>query len=128
MQNYDVYPTPHKKLNNPATWKGIDLANKPEKWITTLTDQGIKELETAAKSFLKLNKDIGEITQTDFPLPSLESTFNQLKQTLIKGIGFGVLRGLPQVQAQKTQKHVSIKHPNVKLFIQIQLMLWDYCV
>lgn len=95
MQGYDVFPIPPKKLNNPASWKGKDLEKHPEKWITSFTDNDIKELESAAKHYLSLNKDIGEITQEEFPLSALTSTFSHLKQTLINGIGFGVLRGLP---------------------------------
>jgi len=95
MQGYDLFPIPPKKLDNPASWKGKDLSQHPEKWITTFTDNNIQELETAAKHFLSLNKDIGEITQEAFPLATLASTLSKLKQRLIKGIGFAVLRGLP---------------------------------
>lgn len=92
---YDVFPLPPETFETPASWKGQDITKAPEKWITTFTKTEILELETAAKSYLALNKDIGEISQTEFPLPTLAPKFSALQQTLIKGLGFGVLRGLP---------------------------------
>ncbi len=95
MQSYDLVPKPPQKLTTPKSWKGKDLANKTDQWITSFTEEEINELEQAAKNYLSLNKDIGEINQTDFPLTKLASTFTTLKHTLIESIGFGILRGLP---------------------------------
>lgn len=92
---HDVFPFPPKQLDTPASWRGQDLTRTPEKWISTFTQGEITELETAAKSYLALGKDIGEITQAEFLLPTLSAKFATLKQSLINGIGFGVLRGLP---------------------------------
>jgi len=92
---YDVFPTPPKQLKTAASWKGQDLAQNPNKWILSFTPNEIIELENAAKNYLNLNKDIGEITKEEFPLTQLENKLSNLKQTLINGIGFGILRGLP---------------------------------
>jgi len=95
MHGYDVCPLPPKQLKTKASWKGKDLAGTPDKWITTLTPSNVAELESAATHYLSLNKDIGEITQAEFPLPTLSKQFSTLKDSLIESIGFGVLRGLP---------------------------------
>lgn len=86
---------PQGRIKTAATWQGQDLAQTPGKWTSLLTQKDINELERAAEMYLLKAKDIGEITQTEFPLPTLESKLSQLKKTLINGIGFGVLRGLP---------------------------------
>lgn len=91
----DIFSLPQGKIDTPATWKGETLAHTPEKWITVFTHAEINELEKAAEEYLASAKDIGEISQKEFPLPTLKSKFANLKHTLIKGIGFGVLRGLP---------------------------------
>ena len=88
-------PFPPEQLDTPASWKSESLARNPEKWIITFTQAEIKELESASKHYLALNKDIGEITQAEFPLTTLTAKFESLKQTLINGIGFSVLSGLP---------------------------------
>lgn len=90
-----TYTLPQEKIKTAATWKGQDLAQTPEKWISVLTQPEITELERAAQTYLLKTKDIGEITQEEFRLPTLESKLSHLKKTLINGIGFGVLRGLP---------------------------------
>ncbi len=86
---------PPNKLNTLASWKGEALKQTPEKWIYTFTQSEIGELETAAKEYLALNKDIGEITKAEFSLPTLSERFSDLKESLINGLGFGILRGLP---------------------------------
>ena len=92
---YDVLPLPPEQIKTAASWKGKNLSATSEKWITTLKPSEINELETAANNYLSLKKDIGEITQSAFSLPTLTTKFATLKQALINGIGFGVLRGLP---------------------------------
>ena len=89
-----AFPLPPKRLNTAASWKGSDLAKNPEKWITRFSSMEVSELETAAKHYLTLGKDIGEITQADFSLPTLTKRLATIKNELINGIGFGVLRGL----------------------------------
>lgn len=91
----DVLPLPPEQINTSASWKGKDLAATPNKWINTFTQAEITELEQVAERYLALGKDIGEIVQADFPLPILATKFLILKQSLIEGIGFCVLRGLP---------------------------------
>jgi len=71
------------------------MAANPEKWLIILSSRDVADLESAATHFLSLNKDIGEISQHDFPLQHFNKHLNQLKQTLIQGIGVEVLRGLP---------------------------------
>ena len=86
---------PPNQLNIASSWLGAELSQKPEQWISTFNLGEIRELEIAAKEYSTLEKNIGEITKDAFKLPTLDKKFAELKQTLIKGIGFGVLRGLP---------------------------------
>lgn len=85
---------PPNQIKTHANWTGQDLSNKPEKWLITLSKAEILELETAAKNYLTQGKKLDDISREDFPLATLTSKFTSLKQTLINGIGFGVLRGL----------------------------------
>ncbi len=78
-----------------SAWQGHQLRGTPDKWIYTLTNDDIKSLEAAATHYLSLGRDIGEISPEDFPLASFASHALSLKQTLLSGIGFEVIRGLP---------------------------------
>lgn len=60
-----------------------------------LTAGEIEELEQAAASFLARTQEIGDITKEKFPLPRFGAHLAKLKDTLIRGIGFEVIRGLP---------------------------------
>lgn len=79
----------------PSAWRGEDMAARAERWLVHLSAGEIAELEQAARSFLAKTKEIGEITKEQFPLPTFGAHLANLKQTLIDGIGFEVIRGLP---------------------------------
>lgn len=83
------------RLTGPAAWTGSEIAARPDRWIKTLTAAEIAELEAAAEQYLQQGRDIGEITAEAFPLPSLAPQLQKLRETLINGHGFEVLRGLP---------------------------------
>ncbi|MCC2113270.1 MAG: TauD/TfdA family dioxygenase [Hyphomicrobiales bacterium] len=71
------------------------MARSPERWLYRLTGDDIAELEAAARHFLGLGRDIGEITREDFPLPHFAGRIAGLRENLIHGYGVEVMRGLP---------------------------------
>jgi len=71
------------------------MAAHTDHWLVQLTSDEIAELEQAADSFLATTKEIGEITKEKFPLPHIGGHLAKLRETLINGIGFEVIRGLP---------------------------------
>lgn len=85
-------PTP---FTGPAAWRGSDLQNRCDAWMTRLGAADIAELEAAARHFDATGRDVGEVTAQDFPLPTLAPRLDELANTLLNGIGFEVLRGLP---------------------------------
>lgn len=83
------------KIDAPSAWLGKEMAANPEIWLYQLTADNIADLESAARHFLSLNLDIGEITKKTFPLQTFTPHTEQLKHTILAGRGFKVLRGLP---------------------------------
>lgn len=71
------------------------MADNPERWLYALSSDDISDLEQAARSYLSLNRDIGEISKTDFPLRQFDRHLVTLRDKLIHGVGVEVLRGLP---------------------------------
>jgi hypothetical protein len=86
---------PPGQIDIPSAWRGDEMAANPDRWIVKLSSDEIAELEQAADSFLATTKNIGEITKERFPLPRFGAHLTKLKETLIHGIGFEVIRGLP---------------------------------
>jgi hypothetical protein len=86
---------PPKYIDRHSAWIGQDLTVRENEWITVLSPAEITELEKATRDFIERNGDIAAITKDGFPLPLMGPKLAKLKQTLINGIGFEVLRGLP---------------------------------
>lgn len=86
---------PPGPIDIPSAWRGDDMAANPDRWLVWLTPGEIAEIEQAAKSFLATTREIGEITKEKFPLPGFGAHLSRLKDRLINGIGFEVIRGLP---------------------------------
>ena len=86
---------PPGKVNIPSAWRGEEMAAATDRWLVQLSTDEITELEQAANTFLATTSEIGEITKEKFSLPHFGAHLRTLKQTLLNGIGFEVIRGLP---------------------------------
>ena len=71
------------------------MQGREEEWIHRLSDGEVADLEQAAGRYLELGRDVGEITADAFPLQRFHHQLAELKETLLHGIGFEVVRGLP---------------------------------
>lgn len=95
MTTATTHKLPPSVLETPTAWLGKDMAAAPERWLVHLSDSQIAELESAAQRFLDSGTEIGEMCRDDFPLPAFGPHLAELQKTLISGIGFQLLRGLP---------------------------------
>jgi len=82
-------------ITGPAAWLGKEMAVTPDAWLYQLNSVDIADLENAARHFLSLGRDIGEITKETFPLASFSTHVRRLSEKLLAGAGIEVLRGLP---------------------------------
>ena len=83
------------KKESPSAWYGVDMAQRQSEWVTDITSDEVTELEAAAKNFLFSERDIAQIAAKDFNLPILGKKLFTLRENLLRGRGFAVLRGLP---------------------------------
>jgi len=81
-------------LNTPAAWKGLELEKTPELWVWQLSTDDITELTQATQTFIQSGLNAEHMSKADFPLPKLEKKLEEVKQNLIKGVGFQVIKGL----------------------------------
>lgn len=83
------------RFDGPAAWLGRDMSARRDEWLVELSDDQIADLESAARHYLSLGRNVGEITAADFPLEAFGDHLAALKEKLLHGIGFEVIRGLP---------------------------------
>ena len=91
-------PTPPdlSPLQHATAWRGSELSQHKFRWHYTLSATEISELEQAADHFLRQPEhNLARITPTDFPLSTLSSKLQTLRQQLIRGLGFQLWSGLP---------------------------------
>ncbi len=86
---------PNAAIKGPAAWLSADLTLNTDRWMTQLTAPDIADLENAARHYLSLSKDIGEITKDEFPLEHFAPHLLAMQDKLLRGVGVEVLRGLP---------------------------------
>jgi len=84
---------PRPLVKGPSAWIGAELARRPEQWIYTLSAAEIAELETAALAVR--GRDLAELTAADFALLRLGPVLDRMRDEVLNGRGFVLIRGLP---------------------------------
>ncbi len=79
----------------PAAWLGPDLAARPERWTWRLTPEQVADFDEAVLRLDASGRDVVTLTSEDAPLPRIAGRLAELKQDLLFGIGFGLIRGVP---------------------------------
>jgi hypothetical protein len=84
------------RLDIPAAWVGADIRQVPDKWRWHLSPTEVTELEDAARVFLVQYGDLSRLGPETFVVTTmLQAKLEALRTTLIHGIGFEVIRGIP---------------------------------
>jgi hypothetical protein len=83
------------KQTGAGAWIGSDLYERQNEWLTTLSPSDITELEQATEPLISDSFNIVTMTRDQFVLPHLSQKLLALKNELLMGRGFSVLRGLP---------------------------------
>lgn len=82
-------------FSGPSAWLSKDMVEHPEKWLYTLSEQDILDIESAADHFQNQNIDVGSISKETFPLTSFNKHLQLLHDKILTGVGIEVIRGLP---------------------------------
>jgi hypothetical protein len=80
-------------IEGAQSWYGPDLARQPERWCLALREADVAEIEAALAQVRE--KPILEIGAADFPVPGLRERLEAVKNEVLHGQGFYVVRGLP---------------------------------
>ena len=82
-------------ITSPVAWTGRDMMVTPERWTYRLSNAEVAEIENAATAFIDSGRPLGLITRDLFPLPKFGVWLENLRENLIRGIGFQLITGLP---------------------------------
>lgn len=87
-------PMPPGLIQGPDAWLAEDMRSSTD-WIHELTGEEIAELESAMKPWEPEDRPIAAITPDNFPLQTFGATLDRLRDDLLRGRGFLLMRGLP---------------------------------
>jgi len=77
-----------------SVWYGADMQHQRD-WIHAFSPEDIAEVRNAIEPLASTDADIATITAHDFPLPILGPKLVALREEVINGRGFALMRGLP---------------------------------
>lgn len=89
-------PAPPRPLVlGPSAWIGRDLRAREDEWIYPLSAAEIAEIDSATAAVRASGLDIADIGRSDFPLPTLGPKLDTMREEILNGRGFVVIRNLP---------------------------------
>ena len=91
-----------KPLVDPADWYPGDVAGS-DTWIYRLSEAELTEIDTAIAGVQARGLDIIRITRDKFPLPNFGAVLAEIREELIDGRGFAMIRGLDLERLTKPQ-------------------------
>jgi hypothetical protein len=89
----DHLTLPRPLIQGPSAWIGADIAQRPQEWTYQLSAPELAEIAAATRA--NHGRDIASITRDDFPLPKFGPVLERMRDELLHGRGFVLLRGLP---------------------------------
>jgi hypothetical protein len=75
-------------------WYGPSMSTSDE-WVHAMSDADLVEIEAAMRPLVDAEKDIAKITKADFNLPRLAPKLAAIREEVMTGRGFALIRGLP---------------------------------
>ncbi|RZI63937.1 MAG: hypothetical protein EOP80_21680, partial [Variovorax sp.] len=78
--------------DHPSAWKGVDMKSSTE-WIFALDDSDNDELQAALLAARSTEKSVIDLREADFPLPTLGPRLKAMRDEVMNGRGFSLVRG-----------------------------------
>ncbi len=84
----------HRSIDGPAAWYGSRMAESSD-WVYRLSAADLREIDSAVTTVQRRGIALANVTPVDFPLPELGSVLTNLRDQVVTGRGFALIRGLP---------------------------------
>ncbi len=83
-----------KPIVDPAAWHPDELKGT-DAWVYRLSEAEIAELFDAVAGVEARGFELKHVTQDDFPLPKFSKAAAEIREELLDGRGFAIIKGLP---------------------------------
>ncbi|KAK0368050.1 taurine catabolism dioxygenase TauD [Colletotrichum limetticola] len=93
LQPFETMP---EEISGSTVWVKEELSQNTGRWLYHFTEDQVKHVIAAVRDIENRGFQLSEVDKTTFELPSPFKDFlYRIRDQLINGIGFVVLRGLP---------------------------------
>jgi hypothetical protein len=86
--------TQRRHWTGAMVWDGKTIAAQ-DNWIIQLQDHELREIRTAVEESQSSGKPVGNLSRSDFKLTDFGNRLLKLRDDVLNGRGYAVLRGLP---------------------------------
>ena len=90
----DTTAPPRPLVTGPSAWTGAEL-RRHDGWIYRLSAGEVAEIDVAVAAVRARGLELAQIARTDFPLPTFGAVLDRLRDEILNGRGFVLIRGLP---------------------------------
>lgn len=97
---------PAGPISGPAAWRADEMRERDD-WVHVLSKPEVDEVVAAAGAFEQRSLNIATMSRDEFPLPRLGPKLERIREVLIHGRGFSLLRGLPVADLSPRQRAVA---------------------
>jgi hypothetical protein len=95
MSATDTNQRSRPPIEGPAAWIGPEMRRRESEWRYHLSPPEIAEIDAAVQTVRARSLDLADVTREDFPLPTLGPVLDRLRDEVLDGRGFVLLRGMP---------------------------------
>jgi hypothetical protein len=96
-----------KPIVDSGCWYPDDLRGT-DAWIYRLSENELGEILEAVDAVEASGLDLKDVTPADFPLPRFTAVLADIKEELMEGRGFAVIRGLPTAGRTRLQTAIAL--------------------
>lgn len=102
----DPVALPPGPIGGPGAWRGGDLEKYCD-WIEYLTEAEVAEIDTAIHGYAARGLGMEDISPETFVLPTLAARLRDIRDEVVNGRGFVLMRGFPVERYSTTEAAVA---------------------
>lgn len=92
LKGYEDFP---QHITGNTLWRAEDYQHQPERWVHHLTAAEKNELSNAADDFIASGLPLTGMTKDTFKLPTMSKLMGEIREDVIDGKGFNLMKGFP---------------------------------